>query len=391
LEGLMEQINLILVFFEGLFSFFSPCVLPIIPIYLSMLSNSSTDIMKDKTFKNSTLFKNTLFFTLGICTTFFILSMAIGAFSQFFIGNKELLMLIGGIFIIIMGVFYMGYVDIPLLQREKRFEMHSKDMNILSSFMLGLTFSFGWTPCIGPMLTSVLIMASGTQNILIGNALVLIYSIGFILPFIILAMFYKKLFEKFNNIKKHLGTLKKIGGILLIISGLIMSFNGINKINESRKDNYKAEVENKTENNKVKALDFTLYDQYGKEHKLSDYKGKTVFLNIWATWCPPCKAEMPHIEELYNEYNKNNEDVIILGVSTPNLGNEGDEKHISKFLKDNEYTFPVVFDNNADLIYGYSIQSFPSTFIIDKEGYVREYVPGAMDKETMKSLIESNK
>lgn len=387
----MEQVNLILVFFEGLFSFFSPCVLPIIPIYLSMLSNSSTDIMKDKTFKNSTLFKNTLFFTLGICTTFFILSMAIGAFSQFFIGNKELLMLIGGIFIIIMGVFYMGYVNIPLLQREKRFEMHSKDMNILSSFMLGLTFSFGWTPCIGPMLTSVLIMASGTQNILIGNALVLIYSIGFILPFIILAMFYKKLFEKFNNMKKHLGTLKKIGGILLIISGLIMSFNGINKINESRKDNYKAEVENKTENNKVKALDFTLYDQYGKEHKLSDYKGKTVFLNIWATWCPPCKAEMPHIEELYNEYNKNNEDVIILGVSTPNLGNEGDEKHISKFLKDNEYTFPVVFDNNADLIYGYSIQSFPSTFIIDKEGYVREYVPGAMDKETMKSLIESNK
>lgn len=387
----MEQINLILVFFEGLFSFFSPCVLPIIPIYLSMLSNSSTDIMKDKTFKNSTLFKNTLFFTLGICTTFFILSMAIGAFSQFFIGNKELLMLIGGIFIIIMGVFYMGYVNIPLLQREKRFEMHSKDMNILSSFMLGLTFSFGWTPCIGPMLTSVLIMASGTQNILIGNALVLIYSTGFILPFIILAMFYKKLFEKFNNMKKHLGTLKKIGGILLIISGLIMSFNGINKINESTKDNYKAEVENKTENNKVKALDFTLYDQYGKEHKLSDYKGKTVFLNIWATWCPPCKAEMPHIEELYNEYNKNNEDVIILGVSTPNLGNEGDEKHISQFLKDNEYTFPVVFDNNADLIYGYSIQSFPSTFIIDKEGYVREYVPGAMDKETMKSLIESNK
>lgn len=387
----MEQINLILVFFEGLFSFFSPCVLPIIPIYLSMLSNSSTDIMKDKTFKNSTLFKNTLFFTLGICTTFFILSMAIGAFSQFFIGNKELLMLIGGIFIIIMGVFYMGYVNIPLLQREKRFEMHSKDMNILSSFMLGLTFSFGWTPCIGPMLTSVLIMASGTQNILIGNALVLIYSIGFILPFIILAMFYKKLFEKFNNMKKHLSTLKKIGGILLIISGLIMSFNGINQINESRKDNYKAEVENKTENNKVKALDFTLYDQYGKEHKLSDYKGKTVFLNIWATWCPPCKAEMPHIEELYNEYNKNNEDVIILGVSTPNLGNEGDEKHISQFLKDNEYTFPVLFDNNADLIYGYSIQSFPSTFIIDKEGYVREYVPGAMDKETMKSLIESNK
>lgn len=387
----MEQINLVLVFLEGLLSFFSPCVLPIIPIYLSMLSNSSTDIMKDKTFKNSTLFKNTLFFTLGICTTFFILSMAIGAFSQSFVGNKELLMLIGGILIIIMGVFYMGYINIPFLQREKRFEMHSKDMNILSSFMLGLTFSFGWTPCIGPMLTSVLIMASGTQNILIGNVLVLVYSIGFILPFIILAMFYKKLFKKFNNMKKHLGTLKKLGGTLLIISGLIMSFNGINKINENRKDNSKAQVENKTENNKVKALDFTLYDQYGKEHKLSDYKGKTVFLNIWATWCPPCKAEMPYIEELYNEYNKNNDDVIILGVSTPNLGKEGDEKHISDFLKDNGYTFPVVFDNNADLIYGYSIQAFPSTLIIDKDGYVREYVPGAMDKETMKSLIEGNK
>ena len=115
----MENLNLLLVFIEGLLSFLSPCVLPIMPIYLSILSNSSIDILKENNLKSSTLFKNTLFFVLGICTTFFLLSMTIGAFSQTFIYNKKLLMIIGGILIILMGVFYMDLINIPFLQKEK--------------------------------------------------------------------------------------------------------------------------------------------------------------------------------------------------------------------------------------------------------------------------------
>ena len=199
----MENLNLILVFIEGLLSFFSPCVLPIIPVYISILSNSSQDILNNEDFKSSSLLKNTIFFTLGICTTFFLLGMTIGTFSQFFIDNKNLLMLIGGVLIVFMGIFYMELINIPLLQRDKRLNMNVKDMNILTSYLLGFTFSFGWTPCIGPMLASVIIMASGSESLLAGNLLVGIYSIGFILPFIIVAIFYKKLFEKFNNTKKY--------------------------------------------------------------------------------------------------------------------------------------------------------------------------------------------
>ena len=387
----MENLNLILVFIEGLLSFFSPCVLPIIPVYISILSNSSQDILNNEDFKSSSLLKNTIFFTLGICTTFFLLSMTIGVFSQFFIDNKNLLMLIGGVLIVFMGIFYMELINIPLLQRDKRLNMKVKDMNILTSYLLGFTFSFGWTPCIGPMLASVIIMASGSESLLAGNLLVGIYSIGFILPFIIVAIFYKKLFEKFNNTKKYLPILKKIGGIILIISGLIMIYNGLDKRNTTIENEATNKVEQSQEDGKIKALDFTLYDQYGNTHTLSEYEGKTVFLNIWATWCPPCKQEMPYIEELYKEYNLNKEDVVILGLASPYFGKEGSKEDIKEFLNSNKYTFPVVFDENADLIYSYGIQAFPTTFVIDKEGYIAQYVPGGMTKEMMKTLIESVK
>ena len=387
----MENLNLILVFIEGLLSFFSPCVLPIIPVYISILSNSSQDILNNEDFKSSSLLKNTIFFTLGICTTFFLLGMTIGTFSQFFIDNKNLLMLIGGVLIVFMGIFYMELINIPLLQRDKRLNMKVKDMNILTSYLLGFTFSFGWTPCIGPMLASVIIMASGSESLLAGNLLVGIYSIGFILPFIIVAIFYKKLFEKFNNTKKYLPILKKIGGIILIISGLIMIYNGLDKRNTTIENEATNKVEQSQEDGKIKALDFTLYDQYGNTHTLSEYEGKTVFLNIWATWCPPCKQEMPYIEELYKEYNLNKEDVVILGLASPYFGKEGSKEDIKEFLNSNKYTFPVVFDENADLIYSYGIQAFPTTFVIDKEGYIAQYVPGGMTKEMMKTLIESVK
>lgn len=387
----MENLNLILVFIEGLLSFFSPCVLPIIPVYISILSNSSQDILNNEDFKSSSLLKNTIFFTLGICTTFFLLSMTIGVFSQFFIDNKNILMLVGGVLIVFMGIFYMELINIPLLQRDKRLNMKVKDMNILTSYLLGFTFSFGWTPCIGPMLASVIIMASGSESLLAGNLLVGIYSIGFILPFIIVAIFYKKLFEKFNNTKKYLPILKKIGGIILIISGLIMIYNGLDKRNTTIENEATNKVEQSQEDGKIKALDFTLYDQYGNTHTLSEYEGKTVFLNIWATWCPPCKQEMPYIEELYKEYNLNKEDVVILGLASPYFGKEGSKEDIKEFLNSNKYTFPVVFDENADLIYSYGIQAFPTTFVIDKEGYIAQYVPGGMTKEMMKTLIESVK
>ncbi|MBC8630547.1 cytochrome c biogenesis protein/redoxin [Paeniclostridium hominis] len=394
----MEKLNLIVVFVEGVLSFFSPCILPILPIYLSILSNSSIESLKEdkSNFIHSLLFKNTLFFALGISLTLFILGSSVNALKSFFDTNKDLIMIFGGLIIIFMGLFYMGVIKSSLLNREKRFNINTKQINPISAFLFGFTFSFGWTPCIGPILTSVLIMSSSANNIGTSNLLMIVYTIGFILPFILASLFYNKLFKTFDKMKNYMGLIKKIGGIILILSGLIMFINGsfgvykhLNDSNNSNSNSQSIDKENKNE--KIMSIDFTLYDQNGKEHKLSDYKGKTVFLNFWATWCPPCKEEMPYIEQLYKEYNKNNKDVVILGVASPNLDREGSKEDIIGFLQQEKYTFPVVMDNNGELAYQYGISAYPTTFIIDKEGYITQYVPGAMDKQIMKYLIESAK
>ena len=100
---------------------------------------------------------------------------------------------------------------------------------------------------------------------------------------------------------------------------------------------------------------------------------------------------MPHIEELYNEYNKNNDDVVILGIASPNFGREKSEEYIKDFLNKENYTFPVVFDTNISLVMNYGINAFPTTFIIDKEGYITKFIPGAMDKNTMQKFIEEER
>ncbi|MBP3910493.1 MAG: redoxin domain-containing protein [Niameybacter sp.] len=378
----MEQINYIVVFLEGIFSFLSPCVLPILPVYLAVLSKS---VNEDTMRKRSVLIRNTLLFILGISTAFFILGTGISVFRVFLNTYMKWILIVGGLMIVGLGLFSIGDLNIPFLQRERRFHYQMKEMRPWTAYLLGFTFSFGWTPCIGPMLASVLVLAS-TRHAVEGNILLLLYTAGFTVPFLLIALFSEKMINLLDKLKKHMGKIQKIGGFILIVMGLLMFTKGITMPEYVQPSN---EQQGSAKSQQIPmAPDFTLVDQYGQEHTLSDYKGKVVFINFWATWCPPCKAELPDIEEIYREYDMNKDDVVILGMTFPNMDREKSKEEIIEFIEEEGYTFPTLFDESMELAYKYYINAFPTTFLINKDGTVEGYASGMLTKETMKEIIE---
>jgi cytochrome c-type biogenesis protein len=384
-------------------------------------------------YERKKVFLHTVCFVIGISFAFFVLGMSFSALGIFFKENRYIFTKVSGILILFLGLIQIGVFEIPFLQNNRRFHLslEGKTVNPIIAIMMGFTFSFAWTPCIGPALSSVLLMASSAKSSLEGNLLVIIYTIGFIIPFLILGLFTTEVLNFLKDKRNLMKYTIKLGGILLIIIG-IMTFtgwvNGIssylnsvansttqtknsddenssdNKIIDEEYDNnktnddkdskvsdvdgtqdYNANEEN-DEVDKVLAPDFELLDQYGTEHSLADYKGKVIFLNFWATWCGPCRDEMPHIEELYNEFNLNKDDVVILGVANPN-GVDVSKEEVLSFLEENEYTYPVLFDETGELFENYYVTAYPTTYMIDNDGNVYGYVSGSLTKDIMKNII----
>lgn len=190
------------------------------------------------------------------------------------------------------------------------------------------------------------------------------------------------------------GKMNAVTGYLSKISGT-QTESGTGKEEKEKTENSsnsvgKIEKEEETKNKEiVPAIDFALTDQYGKEHRLSDYKGKTVFLNFWATWCPPCKAEMPDIQKIYETYDTEGEDaLVVLGIASPNISGESSEEEIKSFLEENGYTYPVLMDTTGEIFEAYGISSFPTTFMIDRDGNVYGYVSGMLSEDVMQSIIK---
>lgn len=409
-----SYINIFLVFAEGILSFFSPCVIPVIPVYIAYLAGSNNDALEHHNRKK--LLINTFCFVLGISFSFFILGLSFSTLGVYFGKHKLLFTRIGGIIIIAFGLFQLGIFDLKFLRREKKFHLDLKNLNVTPfiALLMGFTFSFAWTPCVGPALSSVLILASGAKSHLIGNFLVLIYTTGFALPFLFLGIFTNKALSFLNKHGNFIKYSAKIGGIILVIIG-IMTYTGwmnglstyLNTPNssddvDSSENNSEIIIENDTTNNdsmelpgnkQLPATDFILYDQYGNKHKLSDYKGKVVFLNFWATWCPPCRREIPDIEKLYKKYDENSGEVIILGITNPSskeypYNQDVEDVDVVKFLEENNITFPVVFDKTGEVFASYNINSFPTTIMIDKNGNITGYSPGMLTKDIMESIIK---
>lgn len=386
-----------LTFLGGFLSFFSPCVIPIIPIYFSFLAGNGkkNDCYGNIIYNQKKVFFNTLFFIFGISTSFFILGFSFTAIGDIAFSQKDIISKIGGIIIIALGLFQLGIIKLNPLYKEKRIAYTNKRITPLVAFITGFTFSFAWTPCIGPILSSVLILAASLKGNTIGNLLIFIYSLGFVIPFLLIGLFTATLLNFFKSKQKFLKYTVKIAGVFLIIIGTLTFFGYTNQLSNY----FLSSPSNSLISNNSDAVlnkdSYRLIDQYGNEHILSDYKGKVVFLNFWATWCPPCKEEMPYIEDLYKEFGENKKDVIILGITNPvteeNLN--GQDKNIDEikyFLQENNYSFPTVFDRTGIYFDNFKIRAFPTTYIIGKDGEIKTAIPGAMTKQQMLKLINTN-
>ncbi len=428
-EFSVEHMNFLLVFLEGVLSFFSPCVLPLLPVYISYLAGNAKRTLEDGSviYQRKKVFLHTVCFVLGISAAFFLLGLSFSALGSFFNNYKTWFTKIGGILIVLLGLFQLGVFDFAFLQKERKihFSLAGKQVNPLLAFVMGFTFSFAWTPCVGPALSSVLILASSAKSAVVGNLLVLVYAVGFVIPFLLVGLFTTQVLNFLRSKQKFLKYTIKAGGILLVVIG-VMTFTGwMNGVSgyltsfslsgnpsgsessavTETSSSEEASSENsegtqtseggssQEEKDLIPAFDFTLKDQYGEEHTLSDYKGKVVFLNFWTTWCTYCKQEMPDMEELYHEYGENTGDVIFLGVANPSTQEnqknaDVSPEEIQAFLEENGYTFPVVFDETGDVLRDYYVNSFPMTYLITKSGEIYGYVPGMMTKSTMESVIE---
>ena len=493
-----ESLSVMTVLLQGILSFFSPCVLPLLPLYIGYLSGGTGEGSFDNgvVFSRKTTVINTLCFVAGVGFSFFLLGLGMRTVGRFFAGKELLFARAGGIIVILFGLYQLGVFGRPaFLMKEKRLPVSFDKMAMspVTALIMGFVFSFAWTPCVGPTLSGVLLMAASETESLAGFLLIGVYTLGFSIPFLLTGIFTTAVLNFFSSHRNIVRHTVKLSGILLIFMGILMITGRMNGItgylsqilpatestaeitaentseaaagsvestaeitaenaseaaagsvestaeitaenaseaaagsvestaeitaenaSEAADENTEGTEEELTEEEEstedpaygeeeelpededesgeetdlFPAPDFTLKDQYGATHSLSDYRGKVVFLNFWATWCPPCRAEMPDIQAIYEETKDSRDpEPVILGVAFPGSGRETDEEGIREFMEENGYTYPVLMDTERSLELPYYVMSYPTTYMIDRNGAIVGALTGMMTKDLMQEAI----
>ena len=446
-------------FLEGIITFISPCLLPMLPIYISYFAGGG-----ERTTKKT--LTGVSGFTLGFTIVFVTMGALAGTLGSFLKTYSFWVNLICGIVIILFGLNYMGLLKLNLFRGVRR-NMDMSNMSFGSALVFGMMFSIGWTPCVGAFLGSALILASQQGHVLEGMGMLLCYSLGLGVPFLLSAVFIDRMKGAFNWIKQHYNIINKVSGGLLVLIGIAMatgymgkflglmsggtaslktvavgvlvllaviavfaigSYLGRKKSGEAPDvmrvirliavllllailvvgaylayDKLAPTVENNqistavppaagaeetvpetTEAPKVPAYDFTVYDAEGEKHRLSDFRGKPVVMNFWATWCGYCKLEMPDFQKKFEEYGQ---DIHFLMIDITDGQQETFEK-ASAYIEEQGFTFPVYYDMDWEVQKAYHVSSLPTTYFIDAEGNFVAQGRGALSAEALQSGID---
>ena len=216
----------LIAFGAGLISFLSPCVLPLIPGYISYISGQSLQEILNKKKIN---FFPLILFCLGFSTVFVLLGASASFLGQTLLQNSEVLRILAGIVIIIFSLQLIGIINIPYLNFEKRFDA-KESRNILFPYVIGVAFGFGWTPCIGPILGSILALASIEETLTRAVILLILYSLGLAIPFVLSGYLIQRFLLFSKNFKKNINLISKIGGIILLVTGILILTNQLQAI-----------------------------------------------------------------------------------------------------------------------------------------------------------------
>jgi cytochrome c-type biogenesis protein len=215
-----------LLFLEGIITFISPCILPMIPLYISYFAGDSK--VNDKSKYNALV--NSLGFVLGFTIIFTLLGTLAGTFGSFIKSQSNIINIISGLIVFIFGINYIGLFQISFLERSSKLNVQIKTFKFLSSILFGMIFAIGWTPCVGTFLGAALMIAVNSKDIMKGALMLLIYSIGLGIPFVICAVLIDKIKESFNFIKRNYKIINMLSGIILILVGFAIITGYFNKV-----------------------------------------------------------------------------------------------------------------------------------------------------------------
>jgi len=218
----------------GLLSFFTPCILPMVPFYLCYMAGiSMSELQQDGDIAPGAqrrLVVSAVMFALGVTSIFVLLGLGATALGQAFAQWKQPLSYVAAAVLFLFGLHFLGILKIPLLYREARLESKAEPTTVIGAYVMGLAFGFGWTPCVGPALASILMVASGMGDLTKGGLLLLVYGLAMTAPFIVAALFAKPFLRWMQRNRKYLGYVEKVMGVMLILFAILIATNAVNLI-----------------------------------------------------------------------------------------------------------------------------------------------------------------
>jgi cytochrome c-type biogenesis protein len=387
--------NIAIAFIGGLLSFLSPCVLPLVPGYISLMSGVSVDHLKEGAGNSRrAVIANSLAFNAGLSVIFLTLGATAGYIGSAIFGNLYV-RIISGLVIIVFGLHLIGLLKIKYLYKDTRHFKDDEPRGLWGSLTLGVAFAAGWTPCIGPILGGIIGLAATTGGWKGGLILSAFYSAGLAVPFLVTGLGINQFLGFYGKFRRHLHKVEVVSGIVLIAIGALILSNRVTILNSQRlaswlpdwesrlklRDTTPANADNLRGARQAPDVQFMKLD--GSALRLSDLRGRVVVLNFWATWCVPCRAEMPEFNQLQRELEPQGLSIVGASVSpldTPEV--------IQSFQKDVKQEYTIVrgpeeigtqFQNGPGL---------PVTHILDREGRIRKTFFGPQAREVFESAIK---